>query len=248
VRRFSAVGVLAAAIAAVVACGDDDAPTIVYVVPEGGSPAPVDNGTTCEPANVPAPPFNPSPLNQGKCTDEQIKQLLDACTFNGSAEACAAARMQLGDCAACMIGAESDPTIHPLYQLDPNAGAVISEGACMVALAPNDTAKACGIAFGQLEVCTYAACVTPCFNDDNDDHFNACIQDAVGTACMAGIDTFQSCGPSYDDATFGYCTSGKNADGSDMTNLQYWTAIAKAYCGAPGTSPIDAGITDAADQ
>lgn len=245
-RRFL-FAVLVTAPLAQVACGDDGSTKTVYVVPEGGILTTDDGGAFCEPQNVPAPGFAPAPLEQGACTDAELTQVLDACTFAPSEEACTKAKSELSRCASCVLGAETDPSAHPIYQYHPQTIGLASVAACMLAVSKTDEERACAVAYGQSETCSFASCITPCL-DDTSDHLNACLLASLGTTCTTGLDAFSTdtCQRHYDDTTYGFCTSGKNVDGTDMTNRQFFTAVAKAYCGGVATDAgVDSGISDA---
>jgi hypothetical protein len=244
VVRIAVVALVLGGVTAIVACGGDKKVNYVYLDAATTTAGDGAAQTTCKPADVPPFTFKAPGKFLGKCTNDQITQMLEACVFGtggqpSSAELCAAARQNLGDCASCLIGGPSDPVAHPLMQYDPSAAAIASEGVCMTAITSDPTLENCALAFGQMETCTFASCMTPCLDDDNDQDFTACLQAAVGTTCTTGLTTFNSdaCVAAYKGTQYGFCTSAQ-VNNQDITNLQYFTLIAQGICGSP---PADAG-------
>lgn len=243
-RRFLVAAVLLVPLRAVFACGggddDDDSkvPSTNYV-PEGGKAG--DSGLGCEPLTVPIPTFNVPNTNQKLCTDDDIITVLDNCAFaNATKKNCDAAKAQLAACASCIIGKETDPVAHPGYQYSDDTIAIASPSACMAAVAKDDEQKKCATAYGQFETCSLASCLPPCL-DDTKDHFDACLTAALNTTCTVGSDviTTDVCKNHYNGATYGFCTSNKTTTGQDLTDPQYFFAVAKIICG--GLEPPDAG-------
>lgn len=225
-----------------VACSSDDKPKTIYIVPEGGVTVNEDGGT-CEPANVPEAKFEASPINQKVCTDEDIIAVLKLCAFeNASSQGCDEAKAQLGDCAKCMIGSEADPNSHPGYQYSADTVLLASPSACMLAVAKDDQQKKCAQAYGQIETCSLASCLPPCL-DSSKDKFESCLTGALNTVCTKGTDVYLSdvCQQQYEGSTFGFCTSYKALDGTDLTDKQYFFAVARLICGGLES---DAGATD----
>jgi hypothetical protein len=233
------------------ACSGDDDTKTVYVLPEGGTSRPNDGGgAACEPLNVPESNFAAPATNQKACTDDDIITILDSCSFDhATKQNCEQARQQLAACAACMIGKETDTAAHPGYQYSEDTIVLVSPSACMAAVAKNDEEKNCAVAYGQFETCSLASCLPACVEDTSQDHFESCLTAALNSVCTKGADQVVSdtCKKHYDDTTYGFCTSNKTSTGQDLTDPQYFFAVAKIICGGLESPDAgdDSGIKDA---
>lgn len=232
----------------VAACsGDDDSAAPNGNTEAGALPRDDGGGIGCEPLNVPIPTFNVPATTQKACSDDDIITILDSCVFDHATKPnCDAARAKLATCASCIIGKETDPVAHPSYQYSDDTIPIVSPSACMAAVAKNDEEKKCATAYGQFETCSLASCLPPCL-DDTKDHFEACLTAALNTTCTVANDTITSdvCKNHYNGTTYGFCTSNKTTTGQDLTDPQYFFAVAKIICG--GIPTPDAG-TDGSIQ
>jgi hypothetical protein len=233
-----------------VACSGDDDTKTVYLVPEGGTLRDDGGGASCEPLNVPESSFAAPTTNQKVCTDDDIATILEACSFDhATKQNCDQARQELPACAACIIGKETDTAAHPGYQYSEDTIVLVSPSACMAAVAKNDEEKSCAVAYGQFETCSLAACLPSCVDDNSQEHFEGCLTDALNSVCMKGADQVVSdtCKKHYDDTTYGFCTSNKTTTGQDLTDPEYFFAVAKIICGGLESPDAgdDSGIKDA---
>lgn len=248
-KRLIVLGLLVASLGVQIACSGDDKKQVIYVVPDSGPPT--NNDFVCDPKDgTPQTQFTPVNVFQGRCTDDQIISLINDCAGGTSSEECTTTREKLGDCDKCLVGLPTDPDAHPFYQYDPNASLEVSIGACMLLFAQDDSQLKCAQAFGQMEICSFAACVPACLADENDkdyaDHFDACLTAVEGANCTTGLTDYggtecQALYKASTDATtktYGFCTNRKAADGSDLSVGQYFFDVAVATC---GVRDLDAG-------
>jgi hypothetical protein len=240
------------------ACGDDS--TIVYVYLEAG---PNDSGkkdvttildddsgdqTVCNPQPVASFTFKSPGKYLGKCTDDVLGQLYDACISDqNTITGCDAAKAQFADCAGCAFGGATDAVEHPWLVYDDRVTAFPNFGLCMATLRGESSPTECGVAYGQFYTCLNQACVTPCAELQDSNAFDACRQAALDNGiCKNGAQTAlgTKCTASYKetDPTYGFCTSVKDEHGKDLDDRGYMLALARLTC---GTDPNpDAGVTD----
>lgn len=256
------------------ACSGDDS-TIIYACPpgyicleagaqdsgkrDGTTIIDDDSGdqpTTCSPQQVPAWTFKSPGKYLGKCTDDALGQLYDACiSDNNTIAGCDAAKAQLADCSACAFGGATDPVEHPWLVYDDRVTAFPNFGLCMATIRDESAATECGVAYGQFYTCLNAACVTPCAQLQSSTAFDDCRQNAYNNGvCKAGGTTALStkCTTAYKDTdpTYGFCTSVKDSQGKDLDDRGFMLAIARLTCGTnpnPQDGGTDADAGDAGD-
>lgn len=263
VLLLSAIALSAACSATMLgACGGGDT-EYIYVYPDASvvdakKPTTVDTDSgdddtipSCDPVAVPSFTFKSPGKYLGKCTDAQLGELYDKCISDQNSIAdCEAAQKTMADCSSCAFGGVADAVEHPWLVYDDGVTAFPNYGLCMATIKDETAATSCSVAYGQFFSCLNAACVTPCAKVQDKDAFDACRAAANEQGlCQAGGATALSttCKATYaaSNSTYGFCTSGKDAQGKDFDDRSYMIAIAGLTC---GTNPNpDGGVDGGAD-
>jgi hypothetical protein len=204
-----------------------------------------DQTMTCAPQPVASFTFTVPGKYLGKCTDDVLGQLYDACISDqNTIAACDAAKAQFAECASCAFGGATDAVEHPWLVYDDRVTAFANFGLCMATMRGESSATDCGIAYGQFYTCLNQACVTPCAALADPSAFDACRQAALDNGiCTSGAPTAlgAKCTATYQetDPTYGFCTSLKDERGKDLDDRSYLIALASLTCGLDPNS--DAG-------
>jgi hypothetical protein len=251
-RRLVATVASLLALLALLACSTSDStPGAVDAEPgdastrkEIGPAAEVDATVTCEPQPVTSVPARPPHARRpSACTAEQIGGYWSSCVKNGD-PACAAYRDANLLCFGCIESTSASTASGAITWFADYGFYFFNVGGCIALERGEPPSSGCGFAYQRYSECAALSCEQVCTYDTEAafDEFGKCYRSAGGSTCgkyRAGYDV--DCADIDVDPTIQVCF------GEGRTDVEYFTDLAKVFCG--GAAPdggTDAGI-DAAD-